>query len=118
MSVLHAAFLEALRAELPGVELKSAPRFDGSSFELDMTLLAIPEPVDEDGRAVDLDGVDAQEADLGVPEVDEVARRLVRGGVVVDRDRGEQREVLAETDDVGARVRQPLIEVRLMSRAR
>ncbi len=48
MSVLHASFLEALREELDGVRMKSAPRFDGSSFELDLTLLAIPEPVDED----------------------------------------------------------------------
>ena len=44
MSVLHADFLTGLRDALPGVVLKSAPSYDGSSFELDLTLLPIPEP--------------------------------------------------------------------------
>lgn len=48
MSVIHEGFLTSLRDELDGVRLKSAPRYDGSSFELDLTLLAVPEPVDED----------------------------------------------------------------------
>jgi Tfp pilus assembly PilM family ATPase/Tfp pilus assembly protein PilN len=48
MSVLHEGFLGALRDELDGVRLKSAPRYDGSSFELDLTLLAVPEPAAED----------------------------------------------------------------------
>jgi Tfp pilus assembly PilM family ATPase/Tfp pilus assembly protein PilN len=51
MSVLHEGFLSALRDELDGVRLKSAPRYDGSSFELDLTLLAVPEPAAEDADA-------------------------------------------------------------------
>jgi Tfp pilus assembly PilM family ATPase len=44
MSVLHESFLASVTEALPGVVLKSAPSYDGSSFELDMTLLPIPEP--------------------------------------------------------------------------
>jgi len=47
MAVLHEAFLAELRDRLDHAELKSAPSFDGSSFELDLTLLALQEPAPE-----------------------------------------------------------------------
>lgn len=47
MASLYERFLAAVRDELPGIQLKAAPNADGSRFELDLTSLAVPEPVDE-----------------------------------------------------------------------
>jgi len=44
MSVQHEAFVTSMRTELDGVRMKSQPSYDGSSFALDLTLLALPEP--------------------------------------------------------------------------
>jgi Tfp pilus assembly PilM family ATPase len=50
MSLLHEAFVASLRSELPGVNLWSAPKYDGSSFALDLTTLALPEAITEDSE--------------------------------------------------------------------
>ncbi|MFT7484290.1 MAG: Tfp pilus assembly PilM family ATPase [Candidatus Paceibacteria bacterium] len=47
MSVLHEGFLTSLRDEMDGVRLKSQPKYDGSSFALDLTMLALPDPTEE-----------------------------------------------------------------------
>ena len=44
MASLYEGFLAAVREELPAVALKAAPNADGSRFELDLTLLAVPDP--------------------------------------------------------------------------
>ena len=59
MSVLHETFLTGLSEQLPGVRLKSAPRYDGSSFELDLTLLALPDPALDDAESTDDAGEDS-----------------------------------------------------------
>ncbi|MFT7667358.1 MAG: Tfp pilus assembly PilM family ATPase [Planctomycetota bacterium] len=42
MAVLHEGFLKSMGESLGEVDWKSAPSFDGSSFELALTLLALP----------------------------------------------------------------------------
>ncbi len=59
MASLYEGFLTSMKAELPGVALKAAPNADGSRFELDLTLLAVPEPAPEfDDEFDDAEGED------------------------------------------------------------
>ncbi|MDP6408336.1 MAG: pilus assembly protein PilM [Planctomycetota bacterium] len=48
MAQLHETFLASLRDGLPGARLKAAPSADGTRFEVDLTLLAAPEAVEDE----------------------------------------------------------------------